>query len=184
MKIYPADISGHLIEANVIEAFETCSQNFAHTMIWNQEGLLPAHENILSLCAVFVVKIGFLGLFWKRSPCGEASPMCHVGLIGCAPCRMPRLECVLGSNDLAFEIGGQRGVIRGKPYTRVPVSGILKLYVKKSKVKPYLQCADNHIAQTRPCQRSLSRLPHCSFVDQIAGYPWIYSRLLGMRTYD
>lgn len=84
---------------------------------------------------------------------------------------MPRLECVLGSNDLAFEIGGQRGVIRGKPYTRVPVSGILKLYVKKSKVKPYLQCADNHIVQTRPCQRSLSRLPHCSFVDQIAGYP-------------
>lgn len=44
--------------------------------------------------------------------------MRHVGLIGCAPCRMPRLECVLGSNDLAFEIGGQRGVIRGKPYTQ------------------------------------------------------------------
>ena len=60
--------------------------------------------------------------------------MRHVGLIGCAPCRMPRLECVLGSDDLAFEIGGQGRVIRGKPYTRVRVSGILKLCVKKSQV--------------------------------------------------
>lgn len=60
--------------------------------------------------------------------------MRHVGLIGCAPCRMPRLECVLGSDDLAFEIGGQGRVIRGKPYTRVRVSGILKLCVNKSQV--------------------------------------------------
>lgn len=60
--------------------------------------------------------------------------MRHVGLIGCAPCRMPRLECVLGSNNLAFEIGGQGGVIRGKPYSRGWVSGVLKLSVKKTQV--------------------------------------------------
>lgn len=60
--------------------------------------------------------------------------MRHVGLIGCAPCGMPRLECVLGSDDLAFEIGGQGGVIRGEPYTRVLVSGVLKLFVRKTQV--------------------------------------------------
>lgn len=60
--------------------------------------------------------------------------MRHIGLIGCAPCRMPRLECVLGSNDLAFKIGGQGGVIRGKPYSRVWVSGVLKLSAKKTQV--------------------------------------------------
>jgi len=62
MEIDTADIARDLIEANVVEAFETGSGNSPHTMIRNEEVFLPPHKDILSLSIVLVAEVRFLCL--------------------------------------------------------------------------------------------------------------------------
>ena len=103
MEINAVNGARHLIEANIVESLKTCTIDLAHTMIWHQKFLLPAHEHILAVCAVLVMEVGLLGLLCKRSPCGKASPMLHVFLVAGAPVPMPGLESIFWTNDLSFE---------------------------------------------------------------------------------
>lgn len=85
MEIYPADGPFDLIEANVIEPFETRSGDGPHSVIGNEEVFFPPHEHVLALRKVAVGEIGPPGLFGKRTPGRESGPVVHVGLL----CRAP-----------------------------------------------------------------------------------------------
>ena len=111
MKVYPAHLPLYLVEADVVESLEARAHDLAHTVVRYKKRLLPTHKNILPLGAVFVVEVGLLGLFSKRTPGGEPAPMLHVCLVCSSPGGMTSLEGVLGTNNLAFEIGSQRRVV-------------------------------------------------------------------------
>ena len=103
MEIDPVNGARHLIEADIVKPFKTCTSDLAHAMIWHQEFLLPAHEHILAVCAVLVMEVGLLGLLCKRSPSGKASPVLHIFLVAGAPVLMPGLESILWTDDLTFK---------------------------------------------------------------------------------
>jgi hypothetical protein len=49
MEVYATDFSLHLVEADIVEAFETSTSDCSDTVIWDQEVFLPSHKDILSL---------------------------------------------------------------------------------------------------------------------------------------
>ena len=61
MKVYPAHRPLDLIEANVVKPLKTGTHDLPHAVVWHKEGLLPAHEDVLTLQAIFIVEVGFLG---------------------------------------------------------------------------------------------------------------------------
>jgi hypothetical protein len=111
MEVDAADGSFYLIEANVIEPFETGARNSSHAMIRDQKTLLPPHEDVLSLREIPVREIGLLCLLRERSPRGKSSPMCHIRLLSSTPSFMSCLESVFSSDDLAFEECRQCGMV-------------------------------------------------------------------------
>lgn len=114
MEINPAHIASDLIEADIVEPFKTRTQDLTHAVIWHQKRFLPAHEDVLALRAVFIVKVGFLGLFCEWAPRREARPVLHVGFVGRTPRGMASLEGVLGPNNLTFEVCCQGWMIGGE----------------------------------------------------------------------
>lgn len=103
MEIDSIDSTRYLIEANIIKSLEARTIYLAHAMIWHQEFLFPAHEHILAVCAVLVMKIGLFGLLRKRPPCGKARPVLHVLFVAGTPLFVTGLEGVFWTDDLAFE---------------------------------------------------------------------------------
>lgn len=116
MEVNSIDRAMHLIEANIIESFETGTVNFSHTVVRDKELLLPSHEHVFSISTVLVVEIWLLRLFGQRSPSRKACPVFHILLIAGTPVVMPGLEGVFRSNNLAFEKSGQGRVMRSKTY--------------------------------------------------------------------
>lgn len=114
MKIYSAYVSSHLVKANVVESFEARPRYLAHSMIRNEKGLLPPHEEVFPLCAVFVMKVGLLRLFGQRPPRGKPAPVVHVCFVRRSPRLMSGLKGIFWTDDFAFEIGGQCRVLRSK----------------------------------------------------------------------
>jgi len=116
MEVNPTDSPIDLVETDVIKPLETRPADLPHPVVGNQEGLLPAHEHVLALRKVLVVEIRFLSAVFEGPPRGEAGPVQHVGLVGGAPGGVARLKGVLAADDLAFEVGGQGGVVFGEAF--------------------------------------------------------------------
>ena len=53
MKVDAFDATRDLVERDVVEALEACSTDGLDSVIWNQEVLFPAHEQMLLLHPVF-----------------------------------------------------------------------------------------------------------------------------------
>lgn len=106
MEVDAVDVARHLVEADVVEAFEAGAGDLAHAVVGHEEGFLPAHEDVLALGGVLEVEVGLLGLLREGPPGGEAGPVLHVGLVGGAPGGVAGLEGVFRTNDFAFEKGG------------------------------------------------------------------------------
>lgn len=106
VEIDPAHGPRHLVEADIVKALEASAHNLADTVVGHEERLLPAHEDVFALRIVLVLEVWILGLFGQGPPGGEAGPVLHVGLIGGAPGGVAGLKCMLGANDLTFEVGG------------------------------------------------------------------------------
>ena len=110
VKVYALDAARDLVEGDVVEPFEAGSADGLYSVVWNQEVLFPAHEQVLLLHPVFGDGI------WSRRGFGglvgwEPRPVLPVDLLVRAPLRMLRYEVVLVADDLAFEVGGQAGVV-------------------------------------------------------------------------
>lgn len=103
MKVYPANGSVHLVEADIVEPFEARARNSPHSMVRHKEVLFPPHEDVLPLREVAVGEIWSFGLLSQRAPGIEPGPVTHVGLIRRAPCLVPGFKGVFVSDDLAFE---------------------------------------------------------------------------------
>ena len=103
MKINPTDSALDLIETNVVETFKAGPGNRAYAMIGHQKVLLPSHKDVFPLGKVAIREIRSLGLLGQGSPRRKSIPMEHVHLLGGAPCFMPGLKCVFGSDDFALE---------------------------------------------------------------------------------
>ena len=111
MEVDPADGAVDLIEADVIEALEAGADDVPHAVVGDQEGLFPAHEDVLALVEVRVVEFGVLRLLAEGTEGREARPVLHVGPVRRAPFLMVSAERIFGPDDLAFEVGGQSGVV-------------------------------------------------------------------------
>jgi hypothetical protein len=70
-----------LVEADVIEAFETCTTNCSHPMIRDQEMFLPSHEYVFSLRQLWNMKIALSGLLLKWAKGREFSPVLQVDFV-------------------------------------------------------------------------------------------------------
>lgn len=68
MEVDTTDASLNLIEANIVEPFETGTGDRSNPVIRHKEILFPPHKNMFALCKVAICKIGPLGLFRKRFP--------------------------------------------------------------------------------------------------------------------
>lgn len=110
MEIDSIDSARYLVEADIVKPLEARTVNLAHTMIWHQEFLFPAHEHVFPVCAVFIMEVGLLGLLRKRPPCREARPMLHILFVAGAPVFMTGLEGILWADDLSFEESSEGSV--------------------------------------------------------------------------
>jgi hypothetical protein len=112
MKVYPAYVSSHLVEANIIKPFKARPRDLTHTMVGNEKRFLPPHEEILPLGAILVVKVGLFGLFGQWSPCGKSPPMLHVRFVRRSPRFMSGLKSVFWADNFAFKVCRQCRVLR------------------------------------------------------------------------
>jgi hypothetical protein len=85
MEIDSTDGTLTLVEANIVEAFETGTSYRPYTMVWHQKVLLPSHENILSLRQPMDMAVAFARLLLKRPESIELCPVLQIDLIGGAP---------------------------------------------------------------------------------------------------
>ena len=116
MEVDPADGAVDLVEADVVEALEAGADDVAHAVVRDQEGFLPAHEDVLALVEVLVLELRVAGLLAQGPEGGEARPVLHVGPLRRAPFLVVRAEGVFGPDDLAFEVGRQGGVVFGQAF--------------------------------------------------------------------
>ena len=114
MEIDSIDSARYLIEANIVKPLKACTIDLAHTMIWHQELLLPAHEHVFAVCTVLIVEIRLLGLLRKRPPSREARPVLHVFFVASAPVLVARLKGIFRTNYLTFEESSEGSVFRCK----------------------------------------------------------------------
>jgi hypothetical protein len=77
-----------LVEANIVEAFKTCSSNRLNLVIRNQEVFFPSHKQMLALSVIMACEIGRFGVLSKGFPRWETRPVLHVDLFCRAPFRM------------------------------------------------------------------------------------------------
>lgn len=116
MEIDSIDSTRYLIEANVVKSLEARTIDLAHSMIWHQEFLFPAHEHVFAVCAVLIMEVRFLGLLRKRPPCGEARPVLHVLFVAGAPVLVTGLEGKFWTDYLAFEESSEGSVFGCEAY--------------------------------------------------------------------
>jgi hypothetical protein len=85
MKVYSADCALALIEADVVEAFKTCSTYGSYPVIWYKKVLLPPHKHVLPLRQTLNMQVAFARLFLKWTEGIEFSPVLEINFIGRAP---------------------------------------------------------------------------------------------------
>lgn len=106
VKVNALYATGHLIEANVVEAFETCATDGAHAMVWHQEVLFPAHKQMFLLHPVLGHQFRTRGVFREWFVRGEACPVLAINLLVGAPFRMLCYKGVFAADYLALKVCG------------------------------------------------------------------------------
>ena len=114
MEIDSAHPSLNLIKTDIVESLEASSLYTLELVIWNQEMLLPSHENEFLLPPIVVVHGVYkvyiaLCVETERSPCWKSRPVRKISLVTGSPRWVPCSETVLlirATDDLAREEGG------------------------------------------------------------------------------
>lgn len=107
MEINAADRATALVEADVVETFETRSCDSFDAMVGDEKVFFPPHEEMLALIeAIHVCRAGggrFERRLCERAPRGESCPVLHINLFRGSPRWMICAEEVFGADDLALE---------------------------------------------------------------------------------
>ena len=111
MKIYATNFALDLVEANIIEPLETRTRNSTDSMVRYQKVLFPTHEDIVFLSHIWDKHWPLAGALLKRAEGAELGPMAEIYFGVGSPVFMLREEVVFGANDLAFEKGGECGMV-------------------------------------------------------------------------
>lgn len=112
VEVDPANLTAHLVEANIIETLEASAVDGTDTVVGDEEVLLPSHEYVLALQHVLNKDLAALAsLLRERPEGGELGPVRQVVLVAGAPRRVLGLEAVLASDDFALEVGRQGRVV-------------------------------------------------------------------------
>jgi hypothetical protein len=113
----------NLVEADVIESFETGTAERAYTVVGDQELLLPPHEDILTLRQAWDLEVQLPGVLVVWAEGGKFGPVLEVYQVRRAPVWMLGEEGVFGANELSFKIGREgRVIVRQACLTQPTVS--------------------------------------------------------------
>lgn len=89
-----------------------------YSVVWDQETLLPSHEDCSAGVAVNCAT-RHIEFVFDMTEGGEARPVGHIFMLVCAP--ILRQETIAAPNDLRIEVGGKfRPVVGQSPYAEVP----------------------------------------------------------------
>lgn len=75
MKVYAADFTFDLIEANVVKPLKTSASDSPDSVVWDQEVLFPPHENVFLLCNIPHTQCTFSCVLVELAERTELSPM-------------------------------------------------------------------------------------------------------------
>jgi len=95
---------GVKVYTNVIKSCKASTADILHSVVGNQELLLPPHEDGSSV-SIFHDQMRLLQLVADVPESREAAPVDHVFLLGCAP--VPSQEAIATANNLCVEVGGE-----------------------------------------------------------------------------
>lgn len=117
MKINAIYLPLDLIKTYIVKPLETRATDRSHPVIWDQEVLLPAHEDVFALGDVLDDDRGALACLPRVRPeRGELGPMRYIRLVIGAPALVLGHEAIFVADDLALEVRRQRGMVIGKPW--------------------------------------------------------------------
>lgn len=116
MEVNALDAARNLIEADVVKALKARTVDGPHPVVRDQEVFFPTHEEMLLLHPIFRNELGPRRVFREGLVCRESTPVLPVHLLVGAPFRMLCDKSVLAADYLAFEEGGETGVIFRQPY--------------------------------------------------------------------
>jgi len=111
MEVDPAYFASQLIETYVVETLKTGASDRPHTVIGYEEMLFPAHEDVFPLKHIRNMHYASTGLLLERPKSSEFSPVTEIVLVCSAPSFICSEEVVFRTDDLSFEIGGERWVV-------------------------------------------------------------------------
>lgn len=111
MKIDAADFTLDLVEADVVEALEAGTCYRPDCVIRDQEVLLPPHKDGFPLSGITNCDGSLPGLLLERAEGGELGPVAQVNLAVRTPVFMLGVEAVFGTNNLAFKVCRESGVV-------------------------------------------------------------------------
>ena len=179
VKVYALDAARDLVEGDVVEPFEAGSVDGLYSVVWDQEVLFPAHEQVLLLHPVFGDGI------WSRRGFGglvgwEPRPVLPVDLLVRAPLGMLRYEVILVADDLAFEICSEAGVVVRQAWSDVSSGLVRRLFLCIPCMRRYPHMNDSRMStclistSTSYCWRSevwlpLNRLPGRRSEEDVTG---------------
>lgn len=118
VKVYSTDRPLPHIEADVVEALEAGAADCPHAMVWHEEVLLPAHEDVFTLSQI---SHGHAGTLSNRglvlSECRELAPVVDVDFFGRTPALVFGHKAIFATDNLALEECGKGRVILGETWS-------------------------------------------------------------------
>lgn len=114
VEIDPVNCAMFLIEADVIESFETGTVECAYSVIGDQEFLLPPHEYIVTLRPAGNLDIHLPRVLLVGAEGRELGPVLVVYNLCGAPVLMLREEGVFRANELSLKVGCEGRMIWGQ----------------------------------------------------------------------
>ncbi len=145
VEVDPADRALYLVEADVIEALKTSSTDRPYSVVGHQKVFLPSHKYVLPLGELRDVENASLGGFLERPKSTELSPVLQVDFISGAPVLMLSQECVLRTDDFAFEVGSKGRMVFGQAWRIVSTEKV------QGPIEAYLESVDIRTGRTLSC---------------------------------
>lgn len=114
VKIYSANFSLDLVEADVVETFERGPSDGSNAVVRDQEMLFPPHKDVVSLRKVSDGHWALSSHLLVRPKGAKLGPMAEIDFGIGAPVIMLGKEIILGTDDFSLKVGGECWVVFGQ----------------------------------------------------------------------